>query len=155
MPLPRKTKVCFRCRIIYAELDLSFSGAFIDQDGKSVLAMYPQSMRCTSTQWVPQHTLKRSARPLIREGFSSAEKILSHDEGGSEFGSCTGVEIRCTYTIDQGLTQRSLQRLSPRDTSMVLIIDDRADVWEWSPNLVKVIPCGSIIRGTCQHIRIY
>ncbi len=24
---------------------------------------------------------------------------------------------------------------------MVVIIDDRADVWEWSPNLVKVIPC--------------
>lgn len=24
---------------------------------------------------------------------------------------------------------------------MVVIIDDRADVWEWSPNLVKVVPC--------------
>ena len=109
MPLLRKTKAGFRCRIIYAELDLSFSGAFTDQDGKSFLAMYPRSMRCTSKQWVPEHTLKRSARPLIREGFSSAENILSHDEGGSEFGSCTGVEIRCTYTIDQGLAQRSLQ----------------------------------------------
>ena len=41
----------------------------------------------------------------------------------------------------QGLTQKSLQRLFPVDTSMVVIIDDRADVWEWSPNLVKVIPC--------------
>lgn len=29
----------------------------------------------------------------------------------------------------------------PCDQSMVVIIDDRADVWEWSPNLVKVIPC--------------
>lgn len=27
---------------------------------------------------------------------------------------------------------------------MVVIIDDRADVWEWSPNLIKVIPCSSI-----------
>lgn len=26
---------------------------------------------------------------------------------------------------------------------MVVIIDDRADVWEWSPNLIKVIPCES------------
>jgi RNA polymerase II subunit A-like phosphatase len=26
---------------------------------------------------------------------------------------------------------------------MVVIIDDRADVWEWSPNLLKVIPCKS------------
>jgi RNA polymerase II subunit A-like phosphatase len=24
---------------------------------------------------------------------------------------------------------------------MVVIIDDRADVWEWSPNLIKVVPC--------------
>ena len=72
-------------------------------------------------------------------------RILFRDESGSEFA----------YTIDQGLTQRSLQRLFPRDTSMVLIIDDRANVWEWSPDLVEVIPCGSITRGTCQHICIY
>jgi len=26
---------------------------------------------------------------------------------------------------------------------MVVIIDDRADVWEWSPNLIKVVPCES------------
>ncbi|TBU49309.1 hypothetical protein BD309DRAFT_947794 [Dichomitus squalens] len=48
-------------------------------------------------------------------------RILSRDESGS-------------------LTQKSLQRLFPCDQSMVVIIDDRADVWEWSPNLVKVIP---------------
>lgn len=28
---------------------------------------------------------------------------------------------------------------------MVVIIDDRADVWEWSPNLIKVIPCKSYL----------
>jgi TFIIF-interacting CTD phosphatase-like protein len=43
----------------------------------------------------------------------------------------------------EGLTTKSLQRLFPCDTSMVVIIDDRADVWEWSPNLIKVIPCKS------------
>ncbi|KIJ21963.1 hypothetical protein PAXINDRAFT_105638 [Paxillus involutus ATCC 200175] len=48
-------------------------------------------------------------------------RILSRDESGS-------------------LTQKSLQRLFPCDTSMVVIIDDRADVWEWSLNLIKVIP---------------
>ncbi|KAG5642167.1 hypothetical protein DXG03_003528 [Asterophora parasitica] len=48
-------------------------------------------------------------------------RLLSRDESGS-------------------LTQKSLQRLFPCDTSMVVIIDDRADVWEWSPNLLKVIP---------------
>ncbi|KAF7359453.1 RNA polymerase II subunit A C-terminal domain phosphatase [Mycena sanguinolenta] len=48
-------------------------------------------------------------------------RLLSRDESGS-------------------LTQKSLQRLFPCDTSMVVIIDDRADVWEWSPNLIKVVP---------------
>jgi RNA polymerase II subunit A-like phosphatase len=27
---------------------------------------------------------------------------------------------------------------------MVVIIDDRADVWEWSPNLIKVVPCACL-----------
>ena len=37
---------------------------------------------------------------------------------------------------------------------MVVIIDDRADVWEWSPNLIKVIPCGLTLRPH-QYMRIY
>lgn len=55
------------------------------------------------------------------EGKYFGGRILSRDESGS-------------------LTQKSLRRLFPCDTSMVVIIDDRADVWEWSPNLIKVIP---------------
>ncbi|KZT08553.1 uncharacterized protein LAESUDRAFT_735745 [Laetiporus sulphureus 93-53] len=55
------------------------------------------------------------------EGKMFGGRLLSRDESGS-------------------LTQKSLQRLFPCDQSMVVIIDDRADVWEWSPNLVKVIP---------------
>jgi len=46
-------------------------------------------------------------------------RILSRDESGS-------------------LTAKSLQRLFPCDTSMVVIIDDRSDVWDNSPNLVNV-----------------
>lgn len=35
---------------------------------------------------------------------------------------------------------------------MVVIIDDRADVWDGSPNLVKVIPCASSARpARCAH----
>ncbi|SCZ99344.1 BZ3500_MvSof-1268-A1-R1_Chr7-2g09493 [Microbotryum saponariae] len=48
-------------------------------------------------------------------------RILSRDESGS-------------------LTRKSLQRLFPWDDHMVVIIDDRADVWDGVPNLVKVIP---------------
>lgn len=49
-----------------------------------------------------------------------------------------------------GLTQKSLDRLFPVDTSMVVIIDDRSDVWENSPNLVPVVPCAS-----CSPPRIH
>ena len=38
---------------------------------------------------------------------------------------------------------------------MVVIIDDRADVWEWSPNLIKVIPCGLTLCGSYQYVCIY
>ncbi|KAI9680743.1 MAG: Carboxy-terminal domain (CTD) phosphatase [Caeruleum heppii] len=49
------------------------------------------------------------------------DRILSRDESGS-------------------LTAKNLQRLFPVDTKMVVIIDDRADVWKWSENLIKVTP---------------
>lgn len=49
------------------------------------------------------------------------ERILSRDESGS-------------------MTAKNLKRLFPVDTRMVAIIDDRGDVWQWSPNLVKVSP---------------
>jgi RNA polymerase II subunit A-like phosphatase len=66
-------------------------------------------------------------------------RVLSRDESGSE---CVVFDLPLSLVdILQGLTQKSLQRLFPVDTSMVVIIDDRADVWEWSPNLIKVIPC--------------
>lgn len=48
-----------------------------------------------------------------------ANRILSRDESGS-------------------MNQKNLKRLFPVDTKMVVIIDDRGDVWSWSPNLVKV-----------------
>ncbi|CAB4406829.1 unnamed protein product [Rhizophagus irregularis] len=49
------------------------------------------------------------------------ERILSRDESGS-------------------MTQKDIRRLFPCDNSMVVVIDDRADVWSWSPNLIKVHP---------------
>lgn len=43
--------------------------------------------------------------------------------------------------LSLGERLKSLKRLFPSDQSMVVIIDDRADIWNWSPHLVKVIPC--------------
>jgi RNA polymerase II subunit A-like phosphatase len=50
------------------------------------------------------------------------DRIISRDENGS-------------------MTAKSLTRLFPVDTKMVVIIDDRADVWPTNrPNLIKVTP---------------
>ncbi|GAA96229.1 uncharacterized protein L969DRAFT_44452 [Mixia osmundae IAM 14324] len=60
-------------------------------------------------------------RIIDPDGTYFSTRILSRDESGS-------------------LTRKSLERLFPCDTSMAVIIDDRSDVWHWSPNLVKVEP---------------
>lgn len=49
------------------------------------------------------------------------DRIVSRDESGS-------------------LSHKNLQRIFPIDTKLVVIIDDRADVWHWTPNLIKVTP---------------
>jgi RNA polymerase II subunit A C-terminal domain phosphatase len=54
-------------------------------------------------------------------GALFGDRILSRDESGS-------------------LTAKNLQRLFPIDTKMVVIIDDRGDVWKWNDNLIKVTP---------------
>ncbi|KAG0358153.1 Carboxy-terminal domain (CTD) phosphatase [Gamsiella multidivaricata] len=55
------------------------------------------------------------------DGKLFSQRILSRDENSS-------------------MTQKTIERLFPCDTSMVVVIDDRADVWQYSPNLVKVHP---------------
>ncbi|KAH7334474.1 hypothetical protein B0J17DRAFT_618419 [Rhizoctonia solani] len=56
------------------------------------------------------------------DGAHFGGRILSRDESGS-------------------MTQKNIERLFPVDQSMVVIIDDRADVWSaHQNNLVKVIP---------------
>ncbi|KAJ2997277.1 Carboxy-terminal domain (CTD) phosphatase [Globomyces sp. JEL0801] len=49
------------------------------------------------------------------------DRILSRDDSGS-------------------FVHKSIQRLFPVDQSMVVAIDDRSDVWNWSPSLIKVRP---------------
>ncbi|KAF9486425.1 hypothetical protein BDN70DRAFT_869968 [Pholiota conissans] len=89
---------------------------------------WKEFLRETATQY-EMHVYTMGTRAYAEEVCAAIDpdgsifggRVLSRDESGS-------------------LTQKSLQRLFPCDTSMVVIIDDRADVWEWSPNLLKVIP---------------
>jgi RNA polymerase II subunit A-like phosphatase len=59
------------------------------------------------------------AKIVDPDGKIFGDRILSRDESGS-------------------MTAKSLHRLFPVDTNMVVIIDDRGDVWNWSPNLIRV-----------------
>lgn len=61
------------------------------------------------------------AKIIDPQGRYFSDRILSRDESGS-------------------MTAKNLKRLFPVDTKMVVIIDDRGDVWHWSTNLVKVSP---------------
>ncbi|KAL1973917.1 hypothetical protein VTN31DRAFT_5477 [Thermomyces dupontii] len=61
------------------------------------------------------------AKIIDPDGKLFGDRILSRDESGS-------------------LTAKNLQRLFPVDTKMVVIIDDRGDVWRWNHNLIKVSP---------------
>ncbi|KAI5968945.1 fcp1 [Candida theae] len=61
------------------------------------------------------------AKIIDPEGKYFGDRILSRDESGS-------------------LTHKNLKRLFPVDQSMVVIIDDRGDVWQWEKNLIKVVP---------------
>lgn len=61
------------------------------------------------------------AKIIDPDGKYFGDRILSRDESGS-------------------LTHKNLKRLFPVDQSMVVIIDDRGDVWQWENNLIKVVP---------------
>ena len=60
-------------------------------------------------------------RMIDPTGKYFGDRIMSRDESGS-------------------LTHKNLKRLFPIYQSMVAIIDDRGDVWQWAENLIKVIP---------------
>ncbi|CCG81291.1 putative RNA Polymerase II CTD phosphatase Fcp1 [Taphrina deformans PYCC 5710] len=64
---------------------------------------------------------RKVASVIDPDGSIFGSRILSRDENGSN-------------------TQKSVQRLFPVETNMVVIMDDRGDVWQWSPNLIKVNP---------------
>ncbi|KAI0800691.1 hypothetical protein C8Q74DRAFT_1238166 [Fomes fomentarius] len=104
----------------------------IEQEG----CMYYIKPRPGLTEFLQSLSTKYEMHVYTMGTRAYAEEVCAAiDPGGKIFGN------RILSRDESGsLTQKSLQRLFPCDQSMVVIIDDRADVWEWSPNLVKVIP---------------
>lgn len=81
---------------------------------------------------------KAVAKEIDPEGCLFKERILSRDESGCKPRSAF---LLFLLTLSLGLTQKKLQRIFPCDTSMVVVLDDRSDVWSYSPNLVRIKPC--------------
>jgi RNA polymerase II subunit A-like phosphatase len=71
------------------------------------------------------------------------DRILSRDESGSEFSW----RLRIFSKLMVDFTSKNLKRLFPTDQSMVVVIDDRQDVWGDCPNLLKVVPCKLFYSG--------
>ncbi|KAI7899351.1 uncharacterized protein BX663DRAFT_521402 [Cokeromyces recurvatus] len=61
------------------------------------------------------------AKIIDPEGKLFQDRILSRDENGS-------------------MTKKRLERLFPSDQTKVIVLDDRADVWDYSPNLIQIKP---------------
>lgn len=61
------------------------------------------------------------AKVIDPNGDLFQDRILSRDENGSA-------------------TKKKLERLFPSDQTKVIILDDRADVWDYSPNLIQMRP---------------
>jgi RNA polymerase II subunit A-like phosphatase len=85
---------------------------------------------------------------LDPDGRYFGDRILSRDESGSEYlVGPVGQMIHCGLTFyylpTLGAAQKTLKRLFPADQSMVVVIDDRYEVWNHAANLVKVVPCES------------
>ncbi|KAG2211892.1 hypothetical protein INT47_004579 [Mucor saturninus] len=60
-------------------------------------------------------------REIDPDGTLFQDRILSRDENGS-------------------MTKKRLERLFPSDTSKVVVLDDRGDVWDYSRNLIQIKP---------------
>lgn len=85
---------------------------------EEVSNMYELHVYTMGTRAYAQHI----AQIVDPEGKYFGNRVISRDENGS-------------------ITAKSLRRLFPVSTNMVVIIDDRSDVWPMNrPNLIKVVP---------------
>jgi hypothetical protein len=67
-----------------------------------------------------------------------------------EVGTVSSRPFAVLIQINPGAAVKNLKRLFPTDQSMVVIIDDRWEVWSHGPNLVKVVPCTSCLASVSR-----
>lgn len=71
------------------------------------------------------------------EGKLFYDRVLSRDDAGG----ITRINPNSNSNSNPSEQKKNLKRIFPADDSTVLIIDDRADVWEYCRNLIPVPPC--------------
>ncbi|KAJ1667199.1 CTD phosphatase Fcp1 [Coemansia sp. RSA 1646] len=110
----------------------------------------PDDIGCFDLPVIPsRHFIK--LRPGLREFLEKLSKMYEmhiYTMGSRPYADAVAklIDPECKYFNGRILSRdengskdrKSLGRLFPVDTSMVVIIDDRADVWDWSPNLIRV-----------------
>lgn len=74
-----------------------------------------------------KHYAKAICGLIDPSGYLFGDRILSRDENLAGKGAKS--------------FEKALSRLFPHEHSMVVIIDDREDVWNFSPNLIPIDPC--------------
>ncbi|KAI9221447.1 hypothetical protein BC828DRAFT_380947 [Blastocladiella britannica] len=93
-------------------------------------------------------------RPYLREflaGIAKYYELHVYTMGSRTYADCIAriIDPDGLYLNDQRVLSRdesgsvhrkSLERLFPCDQSMVVAVDDRGDVWDWAPGLVRVRP---------------
>jgi RNA polymerase II subunit A-like phosphatase len=98
--------------------------------------------------------LQREHRPGLRDfltRMSSLYELHVYTAGTRSYANaiCTCIDPTGKFFSERILSRnesgsastKSLKRLFPTDESMVVVIDDRWEVWAHGRNLVKVIPC--------------
>lgn len=100
-------------------------------------------MNCIYIPWAQEAMLKQWQKKSMQLDHYSKKEYFQ--EMKAEVRLYVRVCIQFIYSfcmcISLGVTQKKLQRLFPCDTSMVVVLDDRSDVWSFSPNLIRIKPC--------------
>ncbi|KAJ9114501.1 hypothetical protein QFC20_001374 [Naganishia adeliensis] len=109
---------------------------------------YRQVIRHEDMCWY--YIKPRPGLPEFLEKMSKLYEMHVYTAGSRSYANavCKGIDPNGKYFSERILSRdesgsaavKNLKRLFPTDQSMVVIIDDRWEVWSHGPNLVKVVP---------------
>ncbi|SOV01502.1 related to FCP1 - TFIIF interacting component of CTD phosphatase [Ustilago sp. UG-2017a] len=119
-----------------------------DDDDSSAPKDSAAALKASRACWY--YVKPRPGVPEIVKKLSEKYQLHVYTMGTRSYANCVCKLIDPDASIfgnrilsrdeNESLVRKSLNRLFPVDHSMVVIIDDREDVWSRSPNLLPVVP---------------